>query len=105
MAKKKPSVSYEDRLHRDLLDPAYAAAYLTECLSQDIDDGGSTFLVALGEVARARGMSQLADATALGRESLYKTLSDSGNPTFQTLLKILRELDLQISLVPQAKVG
>jgi probable addiction module antidote protein len=53
---------------------------------------------ALGVIARARGMSQIAKAAGLGRESLYKALSPGGNPEFATVLKVLRALGLKIKI-------
>jgi probable addiction module antidote protein len=47
---------------------------------------------AVGDVARAKGMSQIAQAAGLGRESLYKALSTEGNPEFATVLKVMRAL-------------
>ena len=56
---------------------------------------------ALGAVARARGMSDLARTTGLSRETLYKTLSTGGNPTLSTLSRILEAYGVRISLAPQ----
>lgn len=55
---------------------------------------GDTELIitAIGDVARARGMSKIADETNCGRESLYKSLSQGGNPSFETILKVLSSL-------------
>ena len=62
------------------------AQYLEACLQEAGDD--AAFLAkALGNIARAKGMSQLARDTGLGRESLYKALSGEGNPSFATILK------------------
>jgi probable addiction module antidote protein len=52
---------------------------------------------AIGEVARARGMMQLARDTGLSRESLYRALSADGNPSFATILKVLQALGLQLT--------
>lgn len=54
--------------------------------------------VALGNVAKARGMSQIAKETGLGRESLYKSLSKDGNPSYATILKVLKALGARISI-------
>jgi probable addiction module antidote protein len=68
------------------------AAYLDAALA----DGDTTVVVAaLGDIARAKGMAQLARDTGLGRESLYKALSATGNPEFATILKVVRALGLQ----------
>jgi probable addiction module antidote protein len=52
--------------------------------------------MALGAIARAKGMSQLARETGLGRESLYKALSGEGNPSFATFLKVVRALCIKL---------
>jgi probable addiction module antidote protein len=49
-------------------------------------------ITAIGDVARACGMSRIAEDTSLGRESLYKSLSQGGNPSFETILKVLSSL-------------
>lgn len=71
--------------------------YLEACLEEAGDD--PAFIVhALGVIARARNMSQLARDTGLTREGLYKALSPEGNPTFSTVAKVARALGLQISV-------
>ena len=71
------------------------AAYLDACFEEAGDDAG--FIAkALGNVARARGMTQLARETGLGRESLYKALSGEGNPSFSTILKVMSALGLKL---------
>jgi probable addiction module antidote protein len=57
---------------------------------------------ALGVVARARGMSQLAEDTGLTRQALYKALSSEGNPEFATVLKVVRALGLRLHPEPVA---
>lgn len=69
------------------------AAYLEAAL----EEGDPTlFASALGDIARAKGMTQIARETGLGRESLYKALSAEGNPEFATVLKVLRSLGLRL---------
>ncbi len=71
------------------------ALYLDACLEEAGDD--PAFIAkALGNVARARGMSQLARDTGLGRESLYKALSGEGNPSFATILKVIHALGVKL---------
>ena len=60
------------------------------------ENGVEGFLRALGHVAKAKGMSQIAKDTGLGRESLYKALSSEGNPQFDTVLKTLNSLGIGI---------
>ena len=69
------------------------AAYLEAALHEG---DASLFAAALGDVARAKGMSEVAEATGLGRESLYKALSAEGNPEFATVLKVLKSLGLKL---------
>ena len=74
------------------------AAYLEAAL----EDGEPTVVVkALGTIARARGMSQIARDTGLGRESLYKALSPEGNPGFATVMKVVRALGLKLRAEPE----
>jgi len=69
------------------------AAYL-----EDIFKSGDPDLIitAIGDVARARGMSKIADDTNRGRESLYKSLSQGGNPSFETVMKVLSSLGFSL---------
>jgi probable addiction module antidote protein len=60
----------------------------------------SLVAAALGDIARARGMTQLARETGLGRESLYKALSPNGNPEFSTILKVVQALGLKLHASP-----
>lgn len=71
------------------------ALYLEACFEEAGDD--AAFIAkALGNVARARGMTQLARDAGLGRESLYKALSGEGNPSFATILKVMQALGLRL---------
>ena len=76
------------------------AAYL-EAAFEDGDP--QVIAAALANVARARGMAQLARDAGLTREGLYKALGPNGNPSFATVLKIARALGLQMSLAPAAQ--
>jgi probable addiction module antidote protein len=72
------------------------AAYLDAVL----EDGDPDLLkAALGDVARAKGMTQIADAAGLGRTNLYKALSPEGNPEFVTVARVLKALGLRLSIV------
>ena len=70
------------------------AAYLEACL-QEAGDDAAFIAKALGNIARAKGMTQLSKDTGLGRESLYKALSGEGNPSFATILKVTLALGLK----------
>jgi probable addiction module antidote protein len=73
------------------------AAYLEAAL-QEGDSG--LIAAALGDIARAKGMSQIARDAGLGRESLYKALSADGNPEFATIMKVVSALGLQLHASP-----
>lgn len=76
-----------------LRDDADMAAYLDAAL----EEGDPALIAAvLGNIARAKGMTELARETGLGRESLYKALSADGNPEFATVLKVVRALGLRL---------
>lgn len=75
------------------------ALYLDACLEDDPGDG-SLVRAALNDVARAKGMSQLARDTGLTREGLYKALSGNGNPTLDTVMKIAKALGLRLAFKP-----
>ena len=71
------------------------ALYFAVCVEEAGDD--ANFIAhALGIIARARGMTQLAKDTGVGRESLYKALSGQGNPSFATILKVVHALGLKL---------
>lgn len=66
-------------------------------LEAALEDGEPTLVAAaLGDIARARGMTKLSRETGLGRESLYKALSPSGNPEFSTIMKVVEALGLRL---------
>ena len=76
---------------------AAVAAYIDAAL----EDGDPALIAAaLGDIARARGMAQIATETGLSRESLYRALSDKGNPEFGTVLAVMRALGLRLSAKP-----
>lgn len=80
-----------------LTDTQSIAAYLNDAL----ENGSPEELVAaLGTVARAKGMSQIARDAGLGRESLYKALSGNSNPEFATISKVMASLGLKVSVLP-----
>jgi len=64
------------------------------------DPNPEVFLMAVRDVARARGMTQLARDSGLGRESLYKALSPGAKPRYDTMLKLLAALGVKLNVVP-----
>lgn len=71
-------------------------AYLIACFEEAPDDA-AYITAALGDVARARGMTKLAKSTGLTRMGLYKALSKNGNPSLDTMLKVLHALGLRLT--------
>lgn len=70
-------------------------------LEAALEEGDSALIAAaLGDIARAKGMTQVAKEAGLGRESLYKALSSSGNPEFSTILKVIQALGLRLHASP-----
>lgn len=99
MAKTKTS-RYDVAEH--LRTPEEMAAYLEACIEES--DGDAAFVAkALGNIAGARGMAQVARDAGLSRESLYKALSGERTPGFDTILKVVSALGLQLHA--GAKVG
>ena len=70
---------------------------VTAYIEAALEDGDHRVIAAaLGDIARAKGMSQVAREADLGRESLYKSLSSDGNPEFATIMKVLRVLGIKL---------
>lgn len=92
-AAKTKTVSYD--VAEQLRTPEEMAAYLDAWLVEAPDDAAG-IARALGDIARAKGMTQVARDAGLSRESLYKALSESGNPSFATVLKVARALGVQL---------
>ena len=73
------------------------AEYLTAALE---DSNPDVFLSAVGNVAKARGMSEIAESTGLGRESLYKAFAPGAKPRYDTVLKVLQSLGVRLTVTP-----
>jgi probable addiction module antidote protein len=71
------------------------ALYLEACFEEAGDDA-AFIAAALGDIARAKGMTEIAAATGLTREGLYRTLSKDGNPSFSAILKVMKALGLKL---------
>lgn len=96
MAKTK-TTQYEVSEH--LRTPEEMAAYLEACLEES--DGDAAFIAkALGDIARAKGMSEVARDAGLSRESLYKALSGERTPSFDTILKVVHALGIELHAAP-----
>ena len=95
--KKTRTTRYDVSEH--LRTPEEMAAYLQACLVEA--NGDAAFIAkALGDIARARGMTQVARDAGLSRESLYKALSGERTPTFDTILKVIQALGLELHATP-----
>lgn len=95
--KKTLTTKYDIAEH--LRSPEEIAAYLEVCFEEA--DGDANFIAkVLGDVARAKGMSQVAKDAGLSRESLYKALSGERTPSFETVLKVLSAFGLKLHAVP-----
>lgn len=102
----KRTRSYESDLLERLRDPGYAAEYLKAALQDDEEQSEAVFLLALRDVAKANRIAYVADATGLNRESLYKMLSETGNPSLSSLKSILNALGMKLSVeTANADVG
>jgi probable addiction module antidote protein len=96
MRKTKPKTKVWDPAEH-LSSEEEMAAYLEAAF----EEGDASLISAvLGDIARAKGMSQIARETGLGRESLYKALSSDGNPEFSTILKVVNALGLKLHATP-----
>ena len=93
--KSKRHVSYNDVLGAALTDPQEAAAYLAAVI--ELNDQ-PTLLLALREVAKAHGMADIARRADMGDKTLFKALSDSGNPTLDTVSKVLAAMGLRLTV-------
>ncbi len=103
-SKKKPGRRKTPRVRTKIHDvseqlrnPAEMAAYIEAMLKLAPDDARSISL-ALGDVARAYGMSKIAKEAGLSRESLYKALSEDGNPSLDTVVRVARIVGMRFKL-------
>jgi probable addiction module antidote protein len=93
MMGKTKTTRYDIAEH--LRTPEEMAAYLGACL-EDADGNAAFIAKALGDIARAKGMAQVARDSGLSRESLYKALSGERSPDFDTILKVVEALGLKL---------
>jgi probable addiction module antidote protein len=87
---------YRESLLEDLQDATEASQYLNAAL----EDSEEMFLVALRDVAEARQMAKVAESAGVARESVYRMLTATGNPTYSSLIGILRAVGLKIAIQP-----
>jgi probable addiction module antidote protein len=89
--------SYDESLNKALLDPVEAAAFLDAVIEMD---DPAALLLALRQVANAHGMADVARRADLGEKTLFKSLSENGNPTIATVHKVLHAVGLRLSVKP-----
>jgi probable addiction module antidote protein len=99
---KNASIRNHDVMLRELrADPEYAAEFVKVALEEMEDpETCAAALLALRTVAEAYGMAKVAEEAGIQRESLYRSLSPSGNPTLKTLMAVMKAVGLRISAVP-----
>jgi probable addiction module antidote protein len=79
---------------------------IAEYLSQVLEDGDNDeFIRAIGHIAKAKGMAQIAKDTGLGRESLYKAFRPNAKPRFDTVMKVINSLQIQFLATPRLSVS
>lgn len=89
------TVNYEKGLIKRLQDPEYASEYLNEALKEGSQE---MFMLALRDVAKAKGIRQAARESNLNREAMYRMLSENGNPNLSSLNKLLDTLGLTLNI-------
>ena len=90
--------SFDDCVVKAKKDPAEAAAYIEAVL--ELDDPAA-LLVALRQVAKAHGMAEVARRADVGEKTLFRALSENGNPTLSTVHKVLHAVGLRLSVTPE----
>lgn len=91
----------EKTYHFDIVEHLDNEENIQEYFRQVMEDGDSDEIIrALGHIARARGMMQLANDTGLARESLYRALSDGAKPRFDTIMRVTKALGLKLTVAP-----
>ena len=89
------TVDYEKGLINRLKNPKYASEYLNQALKEGSQD---LFMLALRDVAKAKGITRTARESNLNRESMYKMMSENGNPNLSSLNKLLDSLGLTLNI-------
>ncbi len=97
--KRKASISHDEALIRELRDdPEFAAEYLKAAMEDTAEP--KVLLVALRQIAQARGIANVAKTAHIERESLYRALSPRGNPRLSTLMAVTKALGLTLTVEP-----
>ena len=91
-------IDFNEVMKDDFNDPEFVAAYLEECYNDSME----TFLMGLGNVAKAHGIAKTATAAGVNRENLYRALSAEGNPEIRTIRSVLDVVGMQMKFGPKA---
>lgn len=92
-----------ETLRFDIVEELDSPEAISIYLSEALETNDPAYIAhALGNIAKARGMTQIARDSGLGRESLYKALSGTRNPEFGTILRVIQALGLKLQAVPAA---
>lgn len=94
----KRTRDFEKDLIQKLKDAEFAAEYLNASLEDSDEGSDERFLMALGQVARAHGMTVISEKSGFARQALYRSLSESGNPELSTLKALLDAMGLKLSV-------
>jgi len=97
---KKQVHTFESDLEEKLRDPEFASAYI---MSAIVENDLGFLPIALGDVAKAHGISKLAQETGINRRTLYKVFDKNGNPSFELVTQIAQSLGLELSVKPKGK--
>lgn len=95
---KTKGLKFEDDLMVKLRDPEFSSAYITAAI---IDNDLDFLPIALGDVAKAYGLSKLAETTGINRRTLYKVFDKAGNPSFELVSQIMAGLGLDFEVKPK----
>lgn len=99
--KRKQTTSFELDLMTKLRNPEFASAYI---MSAIVDNDLAFLPIALGDVAKAHGISRLAHETGIHRRTLYKVFSKNGNPGFELVTQIAESLGLELQVKPKKTI-
>src|SRR5271156_3891757 len=96
--KTKPMTSFESDLMDRLRDPEFASAYI---MSAIVDNDTNFLPIALGDVAKAHGISKLSEESGINRRTLYKVFDEKGRPSFDLVAQIMEKLGMELQVRPK----
>ena len=101
----KPGTKFSDHLSSKLQDPRFATTYIMNSIQDAVkEEDIDIFRLAIGDVAKARGIQSIAEITDLPRPSLYQMISETGNPSFKNIQTILNACGLTLAVIPSAEL-